>query len=115
MKIGMMPKTAMCCALLLGSSLTCLASETPDTGHYAQKIQQEEAIVVRIDQNNVTLQSTGDKEKIVTAPFSNAADFKVGDKVIVIGNSLQPSGVNQGDRVRPVDAPPAEKAAPGGN
>ena len=89
MKIKRILKAALICVSLLGLSVPCLATETPASGNYAQKIQQEEAIVVRIDQNNVTLQAVGDKSKITTAPFSNAAEFKVGDKVIVVGNVLK--------------------------
>lgn len=83
--------TGILCASLLGLALQSLATEAPDTGNYAAKIKQEESIVVRIDQNNVTLQAIGDKDKKITAPFSNAAEFKVGDKVIISGNTLKKS------------------------
>jgi hypothetical protein len=91
MKIKRISRAALLCVSLLGLSVPCLANETPASGNYTHKIQQEEAVVVRINQNNVTLQAIGDKDKITTAPFSNAAEFKVGDKVIIVGNLLKPS------------------------
>ena len=89
MKIANMSKTALLCVSLLGLAVPCMANEIPASGIHAQKSQQAEAIVVQIDQNNVTLQSVGDKDKKVTAPFSNAAEFKVGDKVVLVGNTLK--------------------------
>lgn len=103
MKHRIMTNTVLCCVALLGSAYTGMAS---DEAPYAQKIQQEEAIVVRIDQHNVTLQAAKDKDKIVTAPFSNAEDFKVGDRVVVIGNSLKPS--DPAATPQPGDAPAKE-------
>lgn len=96
MKTKNIVKAALLGGSLLGLSIPCLAATepaapAPTSGSYTQKLQQEEAIVVRIEQNNVTLQSVGDKNKITTAPFSNAAEFKVGDKVIVVGNALKQS------------------------
>lgn len=89
MKIVKMSKTVLICVSLLALSIPCLANEIPVSGNNAQKIQQEEAIVVRIDQNNVTLQAAGDKDKKLTAPFINAAEFKAGDKVVLMGNTLK--------------------------
>ena len=93
MKIVKMSKTVLICVSLLGLAIPCLANETPAAGNVSgnneQKIQQEEAIVVRIDQNNVTLQAVGDKDKKLTAPFINAAEFKAGDKVVLMGNTLK--------------------------
>ncbi len=92
MKTKKLLKASLLCASLLGFAIPCFAApEAPAAGGYAQKIQKEEAVVVRIDQNNVTLQGVADKSKITTAPFSNAAEFKVGDKVVVVGNTLKQS------------------------
>ncbi|NVN92758.1 MAG: hypothetical protein HXX11_19480 [Desulfuromonadales bacterium] len=90
MKKGIISTTALCCAALIGCAIPCMATETPTiTESYTQKIQQEEAIIVRIDQNNVTLQSISDKSKIMTISSNNAADFKIGEKVTVVGNTLK--------------------------
>ncbi|MSM40164.1 MAG: hypothetical protein GJT30_11155 [Geobacter sp.] len=96
MKLGILMQTVLCCISLLGLSMTCLATETPNA---AQK--QEEAIVVRIDHNDVTLQAVGDKDRTITAPFSNAAEFKVGDKVVIIGNTLRSSEKTSDDKAQP--------------
>ena len=114
MKLGNMSKTALFCVSLLGSSIPCLATESPSSGEYSQKVLQEEAIIVRIDQSNVTLQSIGDKSKTITAPFGNAAEFKVGDKVIVMGNTLKK---NDGltEKAQPKDASSDTKADPAAN
>jgi len=84
-----MSKTVVICASLLGLAIPCFASEIPVSANNAQKYQQEEAIVLRVDQNNVTLQAVGDKNKKLTAVFSNASEFKAGDKVILSGNTLK--------------------------
>jgi len=89
MKIANKYTTALLCASILGLSIPCLASEIPASGISAQKVQQEEAIVLRVEQNNVTLQAVADKDKKLTAPFSNASEFKAGDKVILSGNTLK--------------------------
>jgi len=89
MKIEQMSKTVVICASLLVLAIPCLASEIPVSANNAQKYQQEEAIVIRVDQNNVTLQAVGDKDKKLTAPFTNASEFKAGDKVILSGNTLK--------------------------
>lgn len=89
MKITKMSKTVLYCASLLALSVPCLANEIPVSGNNAQKIQQEEAVVISVDQNNVTLEAVGNKEKKLTASFSNASEFKAGDKVILTGNTLK--------------------------
>lgn len=104
MKLGILMQTVLCCISLLGLSMTCMATETPNA---AQK--QEEAIVVRIDHNDVTLQAVGDKDRTITAPFSNAAEFKVGDKVVIIGNTLRSSEKTSGDKSQPIDPAPDTK------
>ena len=91
MKIGKMSTTVLFCVSLLGLSMPCLANEPPNSGQVRQKISQEDAIVVSIEQNNVTLQFAGEKERKVTASFGNASEFKVGDRVFVVGNSLKKS------------------------
>jgi len=104
MKLGILMQTVLCCISLLGLSMTCMASETPNA---AQK--QDEAIVVRIEHNDVTLQAVGDKSRTITAPFSNAAEFKVGDKVVIIGNTLRSSENASGDKAQPNDPAPETK------
>lgn len=92
MKIGKMSKTIMICVSLLTMSIPCLAKSAPVAGQpeqTEQKNQQADATIIQIDKNNVTLQGIADKEKKITAPFINAAEFKVGDKVIVTGDTLK--------------------------
>ena len=89
MKISKMTKTVLCCASLLALSIPCMANEIPVPGNNVQKIQQEEAVVISVDQNNVTLEAVGNKDQKLTAPFSNASEFKPGDKVILMGNTLK--------------------------
>ncbi|MBC7963533.1 MAG: hypothetical protein H7Y05_11395 [Steroidobacteraceae bacterium] len=88
MKIVKMSKTVLICVSLLGLAIPCLANEIPVSGNNGRNIQQEEATVVSVDKNNVTLEAAGDKDKKLTAQFSNAAEFKAGDKVILRGNTL---------------------------
>lgn len=91
MKIAKTSKAVLFCVALLGLSIPCFANEIRASGNNVQRIQQqqEEAIVLHVDQNNVTLQSVGDKDKKLTAPFINATEFKVGDKVVLMGNVLK--------------------------
>jgi len=113
MKIVSLSITALLYASILGSPVICLSGEIPATGNYAQKALQDEAIILRIEQNNVTLQTTGDKGKKVTAPFSNATEFKVGDKVVVVGNTLkrpdQVEAVQPGGAYSDTNTAPATK------
>lgn len=102
MKIGKISKTIMICVSLLALSIPCLAKEGTVPGQYEQKNvpadaanhqpdaanHQPDATIVSIDNNNVTLQGIEDKDKKITAPFINASEFKVGDRVIVSGNTL---------------------------
>ena len=115
MKIANMSKTALFCVSLLGLAIPCMANEIPVSGNHTQKIQQAEAIVVHIDQNNVTLQAVEDKDKKMIAPFSNAAEFKVGDKVVLEGNTLKKSDSSLTDVPQPHDATSGVEAAPTGN
>lgn len=89
MKIANMSKTTLFCVSLLGLSIPCLANEIPDSVSNSQVIQQAEAVVLHIDQNNVTLQDLGDKNNKIIDTFSNAGEFKAGDKVIFVGNTLK--------------------------
>jgi hypothetical protein len=92
MKIGIIPRAALISATLLGFALPCPASETPAGAQDSiQKVQPEEAIVIRIDQNKVTLQSATDTAKTSTMTASDAADLKVGDRVTVVGATLKKS------------------------
>jgi hypothetical protein len=105
MKQATISKSALLCAALIAFATPCAATETPaTTGHYNQKIQQEEAFVVRIDQNNVTLQSASDKSRILTIVSSNAADFKVGEKVTVMGDTLKKFENAPNSAVKPEDS-----------
>lgn len=101
MNIAKTSTVVLICASLLGLAIPCMANEIPASENNAQKIQQEEAIVIRIDQNNVTLQSVGDKEKKLTAPFINASEFKAGDKVIISGNTLRKA--SSGSKTTPTE------------
>lgn len=89
MKIVNISKKALLCISLLGLTVPCMANEIPQSGKHVQRVEQEEAIIVNIDQNYVTLQSVGDKDKISSIPFSNTGRLKVGDKVIVTGNTFK--------------------------
>ena len=84
-----MSKTVLTSVSLLALAIPCLANGIPISGGSAQQIKPQEAIVVSIDKSNVTLQSAEDKDKKLTAPFSNAAEFKAGDKVVLIGSTLK--------------------------
>ncbi len=98
-------KTALFCVTLIGFALPCIASETAaPPENIIQKTQQEEAVVVSIDQNNVTLQSTAEKGKTFTISSKNAADFKVGDRVTVVGNTLKKSETTPNTPVKPLDS-----------
>lgn len=88
MKISKMSKTALLCVSMLGLSIQCLANEIPDSINNQQVVREAEAVVIRIDRGNVTLQDLGDKSNKFVAPFSNAEQFKAGDKVILIGDTL---------------------------
>lgn len=99
--------TVACCAALLGSALPCMATTEPSAPEsYTQKIQQEEATIVHIDQNNVTLQSTSDKSKIMTITSNNAADFKIGEKVTVMGTTLKKFESAPAPASQPEQSPP---------
>lgn len=89
MKIGTTSTAVLFCVSLMGLAMPCLANEPPTTGQYKQKTIQEEATVVSIEQNNVTLQIAGERERKVAAHFGNAGEFKVGDRVVVVGNTLK--------------------------
>lgn len=88
MKIVKMSKTALLCVSMLGLSIQCLANEIPDSINNQQVVREAEAMVIRVDRDNVTLQDLGDKSNKFIAPFSNADQFKAGDKVILIGDTL---------------------------
>lgn len=88
MKITKMSKTALLCVSLLGLSIQCMANEIPDSINNQQVVREAEAMVIRVDRDNVTLQDLGDKNNKIVAPFSNADKFKAGDKVILVGDTL---------------------------
>lgn len=83
-----MSKAALVCVSLLGLSIQCLANEIPDSANNQQVVREAEAMVIHVDQDKVTLQDLGDKNNKFVAPFSNAASFKAGDKVILVGDTL---------------------------
>lgn len=88
MKIANVSKTALICVSLLGLSIQCLANEIPDSANNQQVVREAEAMVIHVDRDKVTLQDLGDKSNKFVAPFSNAANFKAGDKVILVGDTL---------------------------
>lgn len=88
MKIAKKLKAALLCVSLLGLSVPCLASVIPDSLNN-QIFQQAEAVVIRVDRDNVLLQDLGDKDNKFVAQFSNAASFKAGDKVVLNGDKLK--------------------------
>jgi hypothetical protein len=88
MKIVKMSKTALLCVSLLGLSIQCLANEIPASMSTQQVVREAEAVVINVDQGNVTLQDLGDKNNKIVASFSNADKFKAGDKVILVGDTL---------------------------
>lgn len=94
MKITHLSKTALLCASLLGLAMPCLANEISESKSSEQLFLQPEAIVLRIDKNKVTLQDLGDKDNKIIAQFSNSNEFKIGDKVILVGNTLKKVSYN---------------------
>ncbi len=88
MKNSTISKTAFLCVSLLGLSIQCFAHDVPDLTSNQQLIREAEAMVIRIDRDNVTLQDLGDKDNTIVAQFSNAEKFKAGDKVILVGDTL---------------------------
>lgn len=79
MKNSTISKTAFLCVSLLGLSIQCFAHDVPDLTSNQQLIREAEAMVIRIDRDNVTLQDLGDKDNTIVAQFSNAEKFKAGD------------------------------------
>ena len=89
MAINTSSKAILLCAAILGLSAPVMAYETSDSAPAVQKLDQQKAVILQIEQTNVTLQPLGDKTQKVTAPFANAAEFKVGDTVTISGNTLK--------------------------
>lgn len=113
MKIGTIPKAALLCSALLGFTVPCPASEAP-TGatDSVRKVQQEEAVIISIDQNKVTLQSVADTSKLTTITTGSATDLKVGDRVTVIGTTLKKSEVPPPQHFKGGDTSPSSSASP---
>lgn len=88
MNIVRISQTALICASLLGATGYCLSSEIPQPFGHQQVVREAEAVILRIERNNVTLQDLGDRSNRITAPFSNAAQFKAGDKVFLVGDTM---------------------------
>lgn len=97
MNIARISKMALICASLLGTTGYCLASEIPQPDAHQQVVREAEAVILRIDRNNVTLQDLGDRSNRIVAPFSNAAKFKAGDKVFLVGDTLVKVSSNLAD------------------
>lgn len=112
MKNGIIPRAALICATLLGFAFPCPASEAPaGTPDSIQKVQPEEAIIIRIDQNRVTLQSATGTGTTSTITTSNAADLKVGDRVTVVGTTLKKSDSAPATAEK-TETPPSASASP---
>lgn len=89
MRIRFLTKAMLLCATLLGFAAPCPASGPPAASADSfQQAQSEEAVIVSINQNKVTLQSTSDKDRISTITTDTTTGLKVGDRVKVTGNVL---------------------------
>jgi hypothetical protein len=88
MKIWSYLKVVVLFACLFGFTALSWSEPSVPAGQDAQGVVGEEAVVTKIDNDKVTLQSMRDGSKEVTVSLNDAPNLKVGDKVKVQGNTV---------------------------
>lgn len=75
---------------IMASLVACAAPAwaAEPTAKNAQEIVGEEAVVSKVDRDQITLQSATQQGKECTLPMPDTKDLKVGDKVKVEGNAV---------------------------
>jgi len=82
-------KTFLLFLCLFAVAATAWSSEVDKTKKEGMGVIGDEAVVTKVDRDKVTCQSLSDKSKEVVVSMSNAEDMKVGDRVLVQGNSVK--------------------------
>jgi len=82
-------KTFVLFLCLFGFAATAWSSEVDKTKKDAMGAIGEEAVVTKVDHDKITCQSLTDKSKEVVVSMTNAEDLKVGDRVLLQGNSVK--------------------------
>jgi hypothetical protein len=88
MKIRNYVKVIVLFACLFGFAALSWSDNNVPAAQDTQGVVGDEAIVARIDNEKVTLQSSSDGSKEITVSLNDAANLKVGDKVKVQGNNV---------------------------
>jgi hypothetical protein len=89
MSIFRFVKTFVLFLCLFGFAATAWSSEVDKTKKDAAGAIGEEAVITKVDHDKITCQSLSDKSKEVVVSMANAEDLKVGDRVLLQGNSLK--------------------------
>ncbi len=101
MKFWSFLKMVVLFGCLLGFAAVSWANDTVPASQDAQGVVGEEAIVANIDNDKVTLRSSGDATREFTVSSADAANLKVGDKVKVQGNNVSKLDAIPGASGRP--------------
>ena len=89
MSIFRFVKTFLLFLCLFAVAATAWSSVVDKTNKEGMGVIGDEAVVTKVDRDKVTCQSLSDKSKEVVVSMSNAEDMKVGDRVLVQGNSVK--------------------------
>ena len=113
MRTRFISKAALLCAVLLGFAAPCPASEAPAvTPDSIQTAQPEEAVIVSINRNKVTLQSITNAGKITTITSDTTEGLKAGDRVTLVGTTLKKSELPAPQHFKGGETSPSSSAAP---
>jgi hypothetical protein len=105
MKICSYVKVFVIFACLFGFASLSWSDNTVPAAQDAQGVVGEEAIIAKIDNGKVTLQSSSDGSKVITVSLNDTASLKVGDKVKVQGNSVSKIDAMPGSTDQPAQDP----------
>jgi len=89
MSIFRFVKTFLLFLCLFAVAATAWSGEVGKPKQEGMGVIGDEAVVTKVDRDKVTCQSLSDKSKEVVVSMSNADDMKVGDRVLVQGNSVK--------------------------
>ncbi len=95
---------ALCLTLFIGSAASGWSTEPADPVKAAYSALGNDAIVTRIENGTVTLQSLGDSSKEYQLAANYVENARIGDRVKIDGNGIrkidQPSATAPGNNVK---------------